>query len=55
MYTGLPLIPAMTPVNSMASPVSFARITDCLGPSRFSKTPSTSNPNSVTESSARTV
>src|SRR5215813_13547099 len=42
MYTGLPLMPATTPVNSTLEPWSRARITSDFGPAMSGRTPSIS-------------
>ena len=44
MYTGLPLIPATTPVYSALAPVSRARIIASPGPCAFGMTPRMSTP-----------
>ena len=54
MYTGLPLMPCMTPVRSTCAPPRRARMIDCLGP-RFSIIPRISTGNSSTRESAKTV
>ncbi len=55
MKTGLPLIPAITPVLASGPPASRARITLCFGPSAFSSTPRTSTLNSSMRVPSKTV
>ncbi len=54
-YTGLPLIPAMTPASASGPPESFARIKSRRGPMRFGKTPRISTWKSSMVSPTKTV
>ena len=54
-YTGLPLMPATTPVCSTFGPFNCTRMMDCLGPRKFGITPITSRSNFSTWSPAKIV
>ena len=55
MYTGLPLIPAMTPVCASGPPSNFARIRFRRGPMTFRSTPMMWTLNSSSRSPSNTV
>ncbi len=55
MNTGLPLMPAITPVLSRGPPSRRARITLCRGPRAFSSTPRTRTLNSSMRLPSKTV
>ena len=55
MYTGLPLIPAMTPVSASGPPSSLARMRSRCGASTFFSVPMMRTVNSSTASPRKTV
>jgi hypothetical protein len=55
MYTGLPLMPATTPVCSTFGPFNCTKMMDCFGPIRFGMTPMTTKSKFSTWSPAKMV